>query len=95
MVVWTTPAKNDLKSIFEYIEKDSRFYADKVIDVIVQKSEQLNEFPKKGRVVPEIEQENIREVLVYSYRMMYEIRKEDIYILNIIHTARDFNNFIK
>jgi toxin ParE1/3/4 len=95
MVVWTTPAKNDLKAVFDYIEKDSRFYAEKVIEVIVQKSEMLVEFSKKGRIVPEIEQENIREVLVYSYRMMYEIKKDDIYILNIIHTARDYNNINK
>lgn len=67
MVKWTTPAKDDLKDIHDYIARDSKYYAQKVSQDIVDKSEQLENFPLMGRVVPEIEDTNIREIFIYSY----------------------------
>ena len=49
MVKWSIPAKDDLKQIFEYIAKDSKFYANKVADEIVEKSEMLDKFPEMGK----------------------------------------------
>lgn len=60
MVKWTAPAKLDLKNIYDYIAKDSKYYAQKVSEDIVAKSEILKNFPKLGRVVPEIDDPNIR-----------------------------------
>ena len=54
MVKWSKPAKLDLKQIHDYIAKDSKFYAQKVSQEIVDKSEILNSFPESGRIVPEI-----------------------------------------
>jgi plasmid stabilization system protein ParE len=67
MVRWTTPAKRDLKEIHDYIARDSKFYAQKVSQNIVSRSEKLNDFPEIGRIVPEIGDHHIREVFVYSY----------------------------
>ncbi len=64
MVKWSLPAKRNLKAIYDYISKDSRFYAKRVIEEIVEKSETLDKFPRMGRVVPEIGNENIRELIV-------------------------------
>jgi toxin ParE1/3/4 len=50
MVIWTNPAKEDLKSIHDFIAADSRFYAEKVIENIISRTEQLIEFPLSGRV---------------------------------------------
>jgi toxin ParE1/3/4 len=44
-----------------------------------------------GRVVPEIGDPNIRELIVYSYRLVYQISPQRIEILAIIHGRRDFN----
>lgn len=44
MVKWTTPAKDDLKDIHEYIARDSKYYAQKVSQDIVDKSEQLEKY---------------------------------------------------
>ena len=71
MVKWSNPAKFDLKQIRDYIARDSKFYAQKVYQEIVEKSEKLNLFPEVGRVVPEIEDPRIRELLIYSYRLIY------------------------
>ena len=92
MEKWSVPAKNDLKQIHDFIAKDSKYYARKVIQDIVAKTETLNDFPESGRVVLEISDQNIRELLVYSYRLVYEISVGDIEILTIIHGRRDFNS---
>ena len=43
-----------------------------------------------GRIVPEIEDPNIRELIIYSYRLIYEISPNRIEILAIIHGKQDF-----
>ncbi len=92
MVKWSVPARNDLKQIHDYIANDSKYYAQNVIQEIVAKTETLTEFPKIGRIVPEISDQNIRELIVYSYRLIYEISVAGIEILAIIHGRRDFNS---
>ena len=92
MVTWSVPARNDLKQIHDYIAKDSKYYARKVIQEIVAKTETLAELPEIGRIVPEISDQNIRELIVYSYRLIYEISEVGIEILAIIHGRRDFNS---
>ena len=92
MVKWSLPARNDLKQIHDYIAEDSRYYARNVIHEIVAKTENLTELPEIGRTVPEIRDQNIRELMVYSYRLIYEISEVGIEILAIIHGRRDFNS---
>ncbi len=92
MVKWSVPARNDLKQIHAYIAKDSKYYARNVIQEIVIKTETLTELPEIGRIVPEISDQNIRELIVYSYRLIYEISEGGIAILAIIHGRRDFNS---
>ena len=77
MVRFSEPAKRDLKQIHDYIARDSKFYAKEVTQSIVEKTESLEDFPKMGRVVPEIGDE-------------YEIFPDGIEILAIIHGKRDF-----
>jgi addiction module RelE/StbE family toxin len=90
MVKWSIPARRDLKQIHDYIAKDSKYYAKTVIQTIVGKTEKLGDFPEIGRVVPEIDDPNIRELFVYSYRLIYEINPEGLEILAIVHGKRDF-----
>ena len=92
MVKWSVPARNDLKQIHDYIAKDSEYYARNVIQEIVAKTETLTEHPEIGRIVPEIGDQNIRELIIYSYRLIYESSAADIEILAIIHGRKDFNS---
>jgi addiction module RelE/StbE family toxin len=92
MVIWSIPARNDLKQIYGYIAKDSRYYATNVVESIVSKAENLDEFPEIGRVVPEIGDKNVRELIIYSYRLIYEVVPNDVQILAIIHGKRDFSS---
>ncbi|MCR4321351.1 MAG: type II toxin-antitoxin system RelE/ParE family toxin [Candidatus Brocadiaceae bacterium] len=91
MVIWSIPAKQDLKKIYDYIARDSKYYAEKVSQDILERSEKLNEFPEIGRIVPEIGEVNIREVIVYSYRLIYEISSDKIEVLALIHCKQDFS----
>ena len=92
MVKWSAPARNDLKQIHDYITKDSKYYARRVILEIIAKTEKLIEHPEIGRIVPEVSDQNVRELIVYSYRLVYEISAGRIQILAVIHGKRDFNS---
>lgn len=92
MVEWSLLAKADLRLIRDFIAKDSTYYAEKVADDVVGKSEILNEFPEIGRQVPEIGDPNIRELFVHSYRLIYEVTSHHVVILAVIHNKRDFSS---
>ena len=66
MVVWTSPAKNDLHRIFEFIAQDSHYYAGEVVEHLIDLTSTLNSFPEQGRIVPELNDPKIRELLSYS-----------------------------
>jgi toxin ParE1/3/4 len=63
-----------------------------VTQEIVSKIGTLTDFPEIGRVVPEISDQNIRELIVYSYRLVYKISAGGIEVLAIIHGRRDFDS---
>lgn len=90
MVKWSLPAKIDLRQIHDYIARDSKFYAKKVSLEIIEKSEKLNSFPEIGRIVPEIGDPSIRELLIYSYRLIYEIFTDKVEVLALIHSKQNF-----
>ena len=74
-VVWTEAALTDIESIARYIEKDSFFYASSVVSKILDTSKLISTFPLSGRVIPEEENELVREHFIYNYRMIYESAK--------------------
>jgi len=86
-VTWSPEAVEDLESIAEYIERDSSFYAQSVVSQIIATSRKVKEFPLIGRMLPEIGDKNIRERFVYSYRLVYQIRSQQILIVAVIHQA--------
>lgn len=90
MVIWAEPAKTDLKAIHDFIASDSKYYAKKVTQDIIDRTNIIETYPAIGRKVPEIDDENVREIFAYSYRILYEIKSEKIYIIGIIHGRRDF-----
>ena len=90
MVIWSDPARADLRSIHDFIAHDSVHYAKKVAQEIANRAEALDELPRLGKVVPELDDEAIRELSIYSYRIIYEIRHPGIVILAVIHKRRDF-----
>ena len=91
MVIWSIPAKEDLKKIHDYISEDSKYYAKQVIDSIVAKADSLLDFPKMGRKVPEIGDADIREFPIYSYRLIDKCKNEGIEVLTIVHSKQNYS----
>lgn len=88
-VRWTVGAREDLREIVEYISRDSTTYAAATAGRIVAAVERLRRHPKLGRIVPEYEDETIRELIVGSYRVVYRFRGQRIGIIAVVHGSRD------
>ena len=88
-ILWTEPALEDLRNLHAYIAKDSEIYARSFVQRIINAVERLSNFPKLGRIVPEADQEIIREILYQNYRIIYRFKTELIEILTVIHGNRD------
>lgn len=79
---------NHLLAIHEYARQNSRIYADRLIDRLTRRSEQISRFPQSGRIVPEYRRNDLREVIERPYRLIYRIREEQVDILAIMHSAQ-------
>ena len=89
-VIWAYAAEEDLEAAASYIHRDSPVYAASFVDRALEAGRSLNEFAERGRIVPELRDSNIREIFVYSYRLVYRIEDDRISILALIHGRRDF-----
>jgi len=89
MVIWSEPAKADLRSIHDFIAHDSQHYAKKVTQDIREKTDVLDGLPKMGKKVPEVNDEAVRELSLYSYRIIYEIKNRGVFVLAVVHKRRD------
>jgi len=87
-LIWTEIAIEDLRLIHEYISKDSKLYADRFIDKIINRVDQLENFPKSGRVVPEFDSSDIREIIEGNYRIIYKVSSAQVAIVRVHHSAR-------
>jgi toxin ParE1/3/4 len=87
-VRWSPRAADDLEAIAEFISLDSPAYAKSVVKTIVEITRKFSQFPLAGRVVPEFNDENIREWFAYSYRIIYRIDQNGVTIAAIVHGRR-------
>lgn len=94
-VIWTEPALIDLHEIIGYIARDSQVYAERFGLKVVQAPRRLRKFPCSGRIVPEFNDDTIRELIYGSYRIIYKIYESDCYVVAVIHGSRDIIKHIK
>ena len=87
-VHWTNTALNNLRAIHEYTAQNSKIYADRLIDRLTRRSEQIGLFPRSGRMVPEYRRDDIREVIERPYRIIYRLKENQIDVLAVVHGAR-------
>ena len=88
-IVWTEPAVEDLRELHAYIARDSEMYAIGFVERIILAVEQVADHPRVGRVVPEKNDENVRELLYQNYRIIYRVKSDQMEVLTVIHGARD------
>ena len=87
-VHWTQNAVEHLVNIYEHIALNSPTYAQRMVDKITRRSEQIADQPLSGRKVPEYQTEDIRELIEKPYRIIYRIKANQIDVLAVIHGAR-------
>ena len=89
-IIWTQRSLTDLKSIAEYISKDSVKYASMTIERLIDVTKHLETNPRIGRIVPGIGRDDkIREIIFGNYRIIYKISStEIIHILTVHHSAK-------
>jgi toxin ParE1/3/4 len=86
---WTEQSIPDLINIAEFIAKDSEHYAKLTIQRIRLVAKNLQKYPKQGRIVPETNTEEIRELIVGNYRIIYCIVSvNQVDILTVHHSSR-------
>ena len=69
-IIWVYTAEEDLYASAGYIHKYSPAYAASLVDRVLGSGRSLNEFAECGHIVPELRDDSIREVFIYSYRLV-------------------------
>lgn len=89
---WAPQAGADLDAIFAYIAQDSEHYAWLTVREILAATGRLREFPEMGRVVPELNRRDVRELIWRSYRIVYQYipTVNEAWILTVFRGERLF-----
>lgn len=88
-VHWTETAERHLEAIYAFIAQDSAPYALRTVDQITWKSQQIGEFPMSGRRVQEYDMDQIREIFLGSYRIIYHIKSDQIDAIAVLHGSME------
>ncbi|MGF1637976.1 MAG: type II toxin-antitoxin system RelE/ParE family toxin [Cyclobacteriaceae bacterium] len=91
-IIWDIEAKKSLRNIYNYIKsRESVEVAKKVREAISSQARSLNDFPEKFERENHLEAEsgNYRYKVIWSYKIIFEVNEESIFILDIFHTSRD------
>jgi plasmid stabilization system protein ParE len=89
-VVWARRARSDLRLAISHIQADSPAAARSFGSATIRAARSLATLSERGRVVPELAQEAVRELLLGRYRLIYEVFPERIAIVRLIHASREF-----
>ena len=84
-IIWSPLAVDRASEVAQYIAQDKPSAAEKWVDTVFSKVEQLKTSPEIGRIVPEIHNSQLRELIYGNYRIIYRIEKKQISILTIRH----------
>ena len=90
-IKWTEQALGDVEAIASYIARDSFSYAQIHAQRIFETIKRLEHFPESGRIVPEINNPQIREIILGDYRIIYRCRKNIVEIITVYHASRLLN----
>jgi toxin ParE1/3/4 len=88
-IIWSALAKEHLREIDRYISEGSLFYSIIFIDKLIASVEKVGAFPRIGRIVPEFERDDLREIFFHKYRIVYSIKDDVVTIAAIVHGAMD------
>jgi len=87
----------DIQEIVDYIAEDNAIIALEILDRLEKKINSLKEYPERGRVVPELLNQNIveyHEIIEAPWRIIYKIIDSNIFILTVIDGRRNVQDIL-
>jgi toxin ParE1/3/4 len=96
-VYWTNVAKTDLYNIIKYIAMDNFTVSKKHLSKLRKDGDKLKSYPSRGRIVPELEKNNIcnyREIISSPWRIIYKIVNFEVYIVAVIDGRRNLEDLL-
>lgn len=94
-LIWTSEAVADIEAIRDYIARTSPRYGTLTAARLIQAMALIRQFPESGRIVPEINRPDIREVIYGAFRLVYRYRREHdlVEVLTVFRATRRFPDF--
>lgn len=93
-VRWTDQAAEDLRAIREFIERDSPRYGRLVAERLFDATQRLEVFPLSGRVVPELGRDDVREIILGEYRVVYRLKGDTAVLITVFRSSRLFPTLV-
>ena len=97
VIKWTAPAREDVNEIIEYISRTNINYAVKILDKIEAAVKNLDKFPERNRIVPELEKYGYflyRDIVVEYWKIIYKIENNLVYIMLVIDGRRNLEDIL-
>ena len=91
-LIWTKDGIKSFEEVIQYISKDSFYYASNFAKKVLFYIEKLKHFPNIGRIVPEYNEPDIRELIYQNYRIVYKVDRKIVYVLLVIHGTRELQS---
>ena len=93
-LIWTEKAVDDLSELAEYVAISDRAAAKQLVQRVLSSVSRLEQHPESGRRLPELPQQNYREVISPPSRIIYRIDDKNIYIVRVIRQERDLRRLM-
>src|SRR4051794_582679 len=87
-IIWDPVAIDDLHEAAAYIDRDSPVAARRLVERILERVEQLIEWPQSGGFIPEDDRKIYRQLIQGNYRIIYRLQADDVLIVAVYHAAR-------
>ena len=87
-IQWSPLALERMGEISDYIARESPMAAERWVHSIFGRVEQIKDFSKSGRSVPEIGRKDIRELVIANYRIIYRLEPTVVSILTVRHSRQ-------
>jgi len=82
-IIWSPLALQKVSEIADYIALDKQLASLHWIEKVFEEVEKLSVFPQSGRIVPELNNDQYRELVIGNYRLIYKQNEAQIQILTI------------
>lgn len=85
-IIWDSKAHIDVAENIKYIAKKSPQNALMILDTLLELPNSLLKFPYSYPIEPYYNDENVRFITKWSFKMVYYIREDTIYIMRVFNT---------